>query len=206
MMQLKQTSDINYYHLEHKQYEEYKGLIHDLKNHLMIIENYYKQNDFKKADEYSRNLLIRFAKIKRFSNDKILQIILTDIYGKCEKHNINFNCIIDPRIDLSIFDEIDIVIILSNILNNAFEANENVSIKKKEVNLRMNIVNDYLKIELLNPYESIKIIQGKYKSTKRNHFGIGLNNVKKSVEKLNGIMEIKLMDNIFKILIFLPYK
>lgn len=205
MMQLKQTSDINYYNLEHKQFEEYKRFIHDLKNHLMIIENLYKKNDFERAKEYSEELIFRFTKIKRFSSDQILQIILTDIFEKCEKNNITFNCMIDPRIDLSIYNEMDIVTILSNVLNNAYEANESDLIKKKEVNLRMNIVNNFLKIELLNPYNDIKFERGKYKTTKGNHFGIGLSNVKKTVDELNGILEIKHNDNIFKILILLPY-
>lgn len=105
---------------------------------------------------------------------------------------------------LRIKDE-DIVLILSNLLNNAIEASEqceNPIIKMKFVKEEHQIV-----LSVTNTFSGKPVIVGKRYITTKNEeadrHGIGLENIKETVEKYDGSCVIKHDKNNFKVAILI---
>ena len=90
--------------------------------------------------------------------------------------------------------------ILLNLLDNAIEAVENNSEENRWIKLTGIIEDNYVFIEILNPYDGeLKIVKGEIKTTKedeKNH-GMGLKIVRKAAEKYGMTMDVSVGDNIF---------
>ena len=194
----------HYYEELERKYEESRRIIHDIRNHILTIEELSKENNNEKAMTYAKGIhkMLNDLGQKYYTSNKVLNIILND-----KVHFMNcFDIIPDIKIgDLkqNVLEDIDITVIFGNIFDNAIEAA--MESKDKKLELRMNQVQDFISIKLTNSVKEQPIKQGEfYKSKKKNHTGIGLKNVKRAVEKYNGDLQFKGWDNLFSISIMLP--
>lgn len=107
----------------------------------------------------------------------------------------------------------DFVIILGNLLENAIEAASNSS--QKYIDLTIQLQKNVLYIEIKNSYDGILQPTGNSnapsfyttKTTNRHQHGIGLNSVRKIVEKYNGTMDIHASDQTFcvKVILYIEH-
>ena len=114
-------------------------------------------------------------------------------WKKLQDKNLLCKCKID------IWDMGDILL---NLLDNAIEAVENNSEENRWIKLTGIIEDNYVFIEILNPYDGeLKIVKGEIKTTKedeKNH-GMGLKIVRKAVEKYGMTMDVSVGNNIFRV-------
>ncbi len=204
-MKTQREKDVELYHLLQKNFNSNRALLHDFKNHTLVLESLYEKGNLKEAVKYKEELLSRVSTNRRFSNDHILQILINDAYEQCNEKKITLNIIVDPRVELSSYSEVDIVVIVSNILNNAIEASVSVNELYRFVKVEIKLKNLYLSIKVTNSYKNVKLLNGTYLSTKSNHFGIGLDNIKNAVNNLDGLLNIKHDAKEFVIEVLLPY-
>lgn len=101
---------------------EYEKFLHDMKEHLFVLEALYGTADHDRAKDYHDKLMKKIVSFKKFSNDPILQALLSKICKDCEINNIEFVYSIKGESALSELSDFDKVTIFSNILNNAYEA------------------------------------------------------------------------------------
>ncbi|WP_373600475.1 sensor histidine kinase [Paraclostridium bifermentans] len=205
LYQQKSNLQYKYYDSLEEKYMESRKLAHDIRNHLNTIEELYKANNTKEAKEYTNDIHKMLNKLnqKYYTSNRVLNIILNDKFNEMKKYNIDIDCRIGD-VDLSFIRDIDMVTIFANLLDNSIEA-VSESNEEKYIKLDIDKFNELIVINIINPIINKPIYKnGKFKSTKENHNGLGIENVKKSLEKHDGTMVVDYTENEFKVNIVIP--
>lgn len=203
------TIQNNYYQSIEVQYEHSRRLIHDMKNHMQTLEELYCSGSGLEAKHYAQTILESMDAFSgRFKcNNRILTIIINDKILKCDEQSIEVNIEVED-IDFSFIEAFDMTTIFSNLLDNAIEACLELPVDKREIGVRVIKFNQFVAINIRNRYKG-KLLWDKDNliTTKGGkHAGLGLKNVKSTVEKYDGTIQRKSDDKYFevKILISLP--
>lgn len=194
-----------YYGAIENKYNSSRKLIHDVKNHIHTIENLYKAQEHEKARAYSENMYRLFEELgqKQFTSNKTLNIILNDKYQKAIRNNITLKCFVETA-ELDFIKDIDLTTIFANLLDNAIEAAQE-SVGEKEICLKLAKFNDFLVINISNTTNEELITKGNLlRTTKKNHSGLGLQNVKLALSKYQGNMTINYHEGVFTVNIVIP--
>jgi len=174
--------------------EQQKSIRHDIKLHLAVIKRFLLTGREREAIEYLEKIF-KVLEIKDYiqSNnipfDSIVNYKLSEAKGDVE---INVNVSIPKEIKM---DTMDIVIIMGNLIENALEGVERVNEKRIKLDIFFDRGNLFINIK--NTFDGVVKIDKSSDTEKgiisrksgRDH-GYGLKNVKKSVEKYNGKLDI----------------
>lgn len=191
----------NYTEMSHK-YEQSRVLIHDIKKHLMVvneldskeIKNQYLSDIYKRMDKL-------FGGFK--CSNKILSVVVSQKMSFAKSKGINV-VISAEDVPMDFIDDFDITAIFANLWDNAIEACDKVE-NEKYIEMSMSRVNDFILINLKNSYDGIIRTENKnLSSTKPNHSGVGLKSVKYSVEKYDGVFITNYNGKTFRAEITLP--
>lgn len=193
----------NYYLNIQNTQQDIKKLYHDMKNHMICIENMYTNND------YIENLNKQLDKYNNVfdTGNIILDVILSDKKSICNKLNIKL--VVDVNFKKCDFiDVVDVCSIFSNMLDNAIEACEKIiDNKEKYIKLRGTIVNSLYFIKCENSKTNkVNMVKKSIITDKCDKFlhGIGISSIKSSVLKYDGNVEIDYSDYEFIICIYIP--
>ena len=166
---------------------------HEFKEHIGALSSLIGA-DNETAQEYIKSICGKFSQPKfiEYSDNKILNVLLSKKKEECENQNIQF--LIDPiRAELSFFNDMDIVTIFSNLINNAMESCAHSSEKKIYLNIHTENQNFIvIKIENTSDIEPI-VINGRLKTHKDNAklHGIGMNSISRALSAYNGSLDWK---------------
>lgn len=180
--------------LIHKFQEDIRGQKHDMKHHLSVIKRLAEQMQIEALLEYI-NGIIEFTHITESGitcGDIVIDAIVNSKLYLASQQDTKLKLhIVLP--DTLHINKMDITIILGNLLDNALEACIKLPAEERFILVDISYHHKVLAIEIRNPYDiqSINICNGKIYSTKRDQdwHGIGLNNVKQTVEKYKGVFE-----------------
>lgn len=187
--------------------DSYYSVKHDMTHHLLLLKEYIENDHKDKSISYINRITDDmvynhgYISSKNECIDSILNYFITEV--KKIDGQLYTEVIIPEKINI---DEFDLNVILSNLLMNSYEAIK--SIEKKEINIKIKYDRGTLHISTSNPYSNHIEINPKTngflssKPSSKEH-GIGLANVRRTVEKYNGNMNIDFSDNLFKVSIFL---
>ena len=187
-------------------YDKQKKREHEYKNQLALIAALASENRVDEINHYLKQYNHEIMQHTDFidTNNVIVNAILNSKYQETREKGIVFVVKVNDLSDLRIKDE-DIVLILSNLLNNAIEACEQCEkpiIKMKFVKEEHQIV-----LSVANTFSVTPVIVGKrYITTKTkeaDRHGIGLENIKETVGKYDGSCVIKHDDDNFKVAILI---
>lgn len=190
-------------------YQKRERVFHDMKNHLSVLALLLSEKDINRAENYISKINEPILELehKKYTGNRIVDIILADKAEKAQHHNINFeikaNTIEEGRIQ-----DIDWCSILANLLDNSIEACIKLNEEDRWIKLILNQNDCAIIIDISNAYNGvISKSNGFFESSKPEKYlhGLGMMSIKSSVEKYNGIMECKCEMNIFKINISLFY-
>lgn len=188
--------------------KQLSALRHDFRNHLGVIQNRLEQENYGEAIDYLISLTVHTNTAGDFvmTNSTIISSILQSKKTECELKRIQFEyqTLFDMIYNIS---DLELIIILGNILDNAIEATEKVEPKDKAILLTVNQINTYLVIQCTNPYiEKPKLHNGRLITTKSDKtlHGIGLTNVIEVCEKYSGECNFNFEHELFVISILLP--
>ncbi len=162
--------------------------IHDIKNHIRAVEGLIDKNQFETAERYTKLMNDELDKLtpEFMCDNEILSVIINSKLQQARQMNIDF--ILDIQYSLLDFiSEMDITTIFANILDNAFEACLECDERCRFVKLSLLRHNSFLLIYAENSYQNVSHSDGSFNSTKKGHQGIGLANIKKAVQKYDGI-------------------
>lgn len=186
-------------------YDEQRKLTHDFSNHLSVIESLTEQNELERLNTYistlSRNLKDNALPVK--TNNLIIDAILNQKYNIAVKNNIMMEFYINDLSKFPMKDE-DLVIVLTNALDNALEACLKLSgykviqtkITDSDTDAIISIKNTYSK-EL---YEKQKTIKNNVVSA----HGFGMKNILTIAKKYDAYLATKNDDMWFQITIRIP--
>ncbi|MBQ4057785.1 MAG: GHKL domain-containing protein [Lachnospiraceae bacterium] len=182
--------------------QDTKQFRHDIINHLLAMKDIADKEESFVLQEYVQGLLqdINSQKYNQYDigNDvvnTVLNYYLLPIKDNCI---ITLNGYMEER---GHYDQKDLCTLFSNIIKNAVEAVEKVEETNREIHICVNQGKKYLNIEIENTMcQELVLDENGFpltsKNDKTNH-GLGLQNVKKVVEKYNGTYEIKLEKTTF---------
>lgn len=183
-------SNYDYYAKQVENHRKALAVIHDVRKHMRIVEDYEKMGAYIEKEDYVTSFeeMISPLLMKQYCDNAILNMIINDKQEECEKKEIEFQVDI-LKIDINFMEPIDITTLFGNILDNAIEACEK-SIDK-QIHLKISPFNGLIYVQLSNSFEG-KIVwdtHGRPLSNKGNEHGIGLENVEKVVHRYNGNIE-----------------
>ena len=141
------------------------------------------------------------------TGNEALDLILTEKSLLCHKNQINITCLADCS-KLGFVSNSDLYSLFGNIIDNAIEAVTKLTDPhKREINLVVKNVNNFVSIDIENYYQGkIELdSDGLPKTTKdnENYHGFGLKSVLMIVNKYNGDLHINVDNSIFSLSILL---
>ena len=190
----------HYEYLE-KRERETKKFRHDIKNHLMILENLLNNNDQEQAKQYlnTMNDQVNAFGTHISVNNGIADAILNKFYAEAQEKGVEI--VVNGHFPMECYiSAYDICTILSNLLSNSILAEYQCGGERIKIDIRY--VSDEVIFIIENDYNHELIIEnGEFKSTKKDAYnhGLGLGNVRDCVEKGGGHMSISTENNRFKV-------
>ena len=185
--------------------ESMRLLKHDLKNHLIMLNEMYESNKTDDAKKYMNKIIFNMdngvlCNSENFVIDSIINFKLHSI-----KKDVNISLSINVPHTINILAH-DLTIILGNLLDNAITAALTSSEKILEISISTKF--DNLIILIDNSFDG-KIIEenGELKTTKpfRSSHGLGLKSVKNTLEQYGGELRIEYTTDMFSISVIIPY-
>jgi signal transduction histidine kinase len=188
-------------------YDKQRKLQHEYKNQMMVIAALASENKVEELnhylEEHNKKNLVNLDLID--TNNVIVNAILNSKYQEASEKGIVFAVKVNDLSDIKIKDE-DIVLILSNLLNNAIEASE----KCDEAVIKLKFVkeNNQIIISVANTMSTTPSVNGNIFVTSKTEdadmHGIGIENIKEAVEKYGGSYVIKHDRGSFRFAILIP--
>ncbi len=180
---------------------------HEYKNQLVCIQSMLDRDQIREAGQYIEQLGngIKAGSDNICTHHVVVDAILNAKYEEMTEKDIVFVFRLDNLSGLQISDE-DLVVLLSNLLNNAIEACEKCG-EKKIIRLKFVMEPNAVVLAVKNTYENALIRQdGMLHTTKgeEEEHGIGISNIVHVVEKYGGSYVIKPEDGEFLFSIFIP--
>jgi len=186
-----------------EQYNESLCIVHDMRKHIRSLDTLIEKNSDMTAD-YQQTL---YNELNRFypnfrSDNQMLAVVINNEITRAKHLSIDIQLNIE-KIDLGFISAIDITTIFSNLLDNAIEACAEVA-ENKCIKINMIQQMNFITVNIRNPYNTIDSSGDVLRSTKEGHFGIGLENVRKALEKYGGTLNIKTNNMTFAVTAIIP--
>lgn len=207
IFELQVKEQMEMYRSVSENFERQKRRAHEFKNKILCIEGLIKSQEYGKLKEYvtevSENLTAEKNVID--SNHIIVNTILNTKYEEAIKKQIVFVFQVNDLSKIWISDE-DMVVLLSNLLNNAIEACEKCK-DNKRIQFKFVIEENTVILSVKNTYtEPVIYENNEIKTSKKispEEHGIGIKNIIKIVDKYNGsyVIESDNMEFFFSIII-----
>ena len=172
-----------YYLAQTEKYNQTIRILHDVDKHIRAIENLYGTEREHTAGEYAEAIRSTLAPLipMSYTENPILNILLTDKNAVMQEKGIHSDIKID-NVDLSYIEPIDITTIFGNLLDNAIEAAANVD-GEKYIFIKISAYHKMTVVHIENSCGNVKWKKRMPVSDKGKGRGIGLLNVKQSIDK-----------------------
>lgn len=187
-----EAHSLNQYVEEAKtRFEKTKSFRHDVKNHITVIRGLIQNNETGAALQYMGEMesLISDISFPVNTNNPVLDILLLNKLGIAMSRQISVECSLVVPYPSEIND-IDFCIVLSNALDNAISACEQIEHgMQKFIHVTGKLQGSFLMIEILNSYTGKKAVNR----------GTGIANIKAVAEKYGGAMNIQTEGDVFSL-------
>jgi sensor histidine kinase regulating citrate/malate metabolism len=192
---------------ETKNYDKQRKREHEFKNHIDFITALVHENKLEEVKNYlkgyNQEMLVNIDLID--TNNATVNSIINSKYLETREKGIAFVVKVNDLSELKIKD-VDIVLILSNMLNNAIEACEKCT--NGVIRLKFMMEQCQTIISVVNNMVDEPIATDNTFLTSKTEdvelHGIGIVNIKETVERYGGSCVIKYDDNTFRFVIFIP--
>jgi sensor histidine kinase regulating citrate/malate metabolism len=187
---------------------QFHNLKHDYRHHLQTLKAMLDKHLYDSADNYFNEIACSFEEsIQGFVlNHPIISTMLIKFADRARNEKINFKNRLFDEFDI-VISEIDLNIILSNILENAFQAVMKIKNKERWITIDMLEHGNCVMIIIENDYQGTLIMDdGKLKTSKRDKksHGYGLKSVESTIKKYNGTVDVNTENNVFSITLIVP--
>ena len=199
----KMQKQFEYYQSKQADEERIKSIYHDMKNHLLVLQNKENTEESQKMIKELQNQIENYENYEHTGNS-FLDIIIKDKLKIAKEKNIDFIVAIDFN-NINFIEPLDISTIFGNAIDNAIEGVEKLSEEKRTILIKAGKINDFLSIVVENNYDPEIKLENK-KTTKKDIFlhGYGIQNIENAVEKYNGTCTITKENEKFTLRILLP--
>lgn len=200
-------NQMSMYRSMEQNYRRQQKYMHDYKNQLNCIQGLLENGQVKESLDYIEELTGGIRKSADYvdTNHVIVNVILNQKYQYARENGITMVIRVNDLSCLRMKKE-DLVVLLSNLLDNAIEACKNIS-ADKIIQFKMIIEEEDLILSVRNPMDMPLKIEGKRilssKKDQQNH-GIGLLNIENVVRKNHGNSSMKCENGYFSFSAMIP--
>ena len=177
--------------------KEIRMLRHDMRLLLSSIAVSLENGDQEKAKEMiaSYSSHIAGTALEHFCGNDTVNCVLSDFSAKCRARQVRF----DHAIELGALpvDEILFSSILSNALDNALNAQEEVSPQQRSIRLMLKYVEGKLLISVRNPIAKKPVFADGLPVTEKEGHGFGTQSIRYMTERLGGNCQFSVQDDQF---------
>lgn len=186
-----------YYAREEEKYEESRKLIHDIRNHILAMEELYDSERAEAAARYAGDIhqMLNSLGQKYYTSEKLLNIILNDKVQQMQRAGIREDIKVGD-LSLDFMRDMDVTALFANLLDNAIAAAQES--RDGFVKLRINTVRQFVSITAENSSdkEPVKTKSG-FRSEKEGHEGVGIGSIRRTVEQYGGDVRFEWKDGVF---------
>lgn len=196
----KLETQTRYYKEKMRDEERIKEIYHDMKNHLLLLEEEWGEKN-STGIENLRKEMEQYENYYRTGN-KFVDIILKDKFAKAAEYGINIEDRVE-LIDIDFIEPLDLSTVFGNLLDNAIEACRLIEEpEKRHVSISSKREHNLLVISIKN-----NKVCGNIKNVpKKVIHGYGLSNVTAAVHKYGGEIDIMEGEQEFVVNIVMPIK
>lgn len=203
--QIQIRNQLKMYDALSQSYERQKRNAHEFKNKILCIRELSEQHEDERLKKYLHDILGKIEDEEEVfdTNHVVVNAIVNSKYREAKSKGIRFFFKFNDLSSLWLTDD-DLIILLSNLINNAIESSEQC--EHKEIKLKIQSGDDFvLSIQNTSPQKAM-LSNGKYISSKQDkeEHGIGITNIIEVIEKYDGIFHIKNEEKQFLFSIIIP--
>lgn len=186
-----------YYAREEEKYEESRKLIHDIRNHILAMEELYDSEKAEAAAHYAGDIhqMLNDLGQKYYTSEKLLNIILNDKVRQMQRAGIREDIKVG-ELSLDFMRDMDVTALFANLLDNAIAA----AAESREgfVKLRISNVRQFVSITVENSSdrEPVRTKNG-FRSGKEGHEGVGIRSIRRTVEQYGGDVQFDWQEGVF---------
>lgn len=177
-----------------KREEQYRSFQHDIKNHFAILSGLLQNEEYGEVKQYFSQLHSVSSALVRdiVTGTAALDVLLGEKIRYARQNNIDVSCRASLPPNLSV-SSMDVCIILSNALDNAIKSCLQNGQTKPDITIAVSPRHQFLLLEVTNSISSPSTIS----------YGTGLTNIRRTVDKYQGSMELEQMDGRFRLSVLL---
>lgn len=192
---LEQQAKLQYeYYLQQEQkYNQTIQILHDVNRHIQSIKELCVLGNTEETKKYAEQIggILKPLIPTKYTGNAILDILLSDKIRQTEDKEINFSVDLGG-ISFDFMEAINITTIFGNLLDNALEACEAIQNKPdKGIVLTAKKFQEIVSVTVENDCNPIKWRADMPISEKGENRGIGLLNVRKSIDKYDGNLKLR---------------
>ena len=183
--------------------KEMRILRHDLRLLLSNVSVSLQQEDIENAKTMIDQYITRIDNtvVKRYCENSTINYVLLNFASRCDEEGIQF--ITDIQIGKHIPNDMLLSILLSNALDNACNAQQELHDHQRYIKLSLMITNNKLLIKIANPFKTApQMIHGIPTNHEPGH-GYGIQSILTTTKELNGNCQFSLEGNVFIIRIII---
>ncbi len=187
-------------------YANMRGWRHDYHDHLQALKAYLDNQDTAAARQYLNELEDKLDAVDPLvhSGNAMLDAIVNAKLTLAERLHIPVNEKVIVG-NTPLIKDVDLVVILGNLLDNAIEAiSEQPPDEKRQLRLYIGIVKQQFYISVTNTRPADQVIDYQYASTKSDKRGLGIRRVNKLVAKYDGMINRQYEASVFITEIAIP--
>lgn len=208
LLGLETKNQLKLYETISKQVQNQRKLSHEYKNQLICIQSLCATEEYGQLKKYLQQINGEILHNLDYidTGHTFINAVLNAKYEEAIRKNILVVCKINDLSGLTM-NSSDLVILLSNLLNNAIEACEKCN-TERNIKIKCIYENDELILSIKNTYNGKlnEIGENLYttKEQDRENHGIGLKNVIQIIEKNDGYYAVEHTDTEFWISVIIP--
>ena len=201
------ASGEEHYQKMNELFEKLRIMRHDFKYHQNVLLDFMQKGETGRAIEYPKGQQAETLQheLMHFCDNQVINALLIWYAGRYEKSEIDYTFKVALPEKLSVSDY-DMCIVIGNLLENALEANLRLANGRK-VDLDIILHNEQLVLKIGNSFKAPlvkeKMVMDDATNALTNSRGLGLRNVQIVMDRYNGKLFIKQVENIFTVTVLI---
>lgn len=193
--------------------ENRQTMMHDLKHYISALRAMVRCEEASDALQFLNDLNVKLDANEQcvHSDIPVLDAVLSEKEDDAKERGVNMDIQVEPGCSLGGVNEMDYIVMMGNLLDNAIQAAEKCE-KDSNVNVNIFMENNgaFLVTKICNSYNKENLIMegDEFVSTKKDSgiHGIGIKSVKKMAAACNGMFKIDIKENVFTATLILPFE
>ena len=196
-----------------KKEEKHSEFIHNVNHYFKAIGELAREEHCEQIMNLMEELNINLMQSERiiYTSHKMVNAVLSEKMSEAVDLELEFDVYVEPGVQFGEVSSSDWVVMLGNLLDNAFEAGRQCEGEKRKIVLRifMEKEGNVCVVKLKNHFVRIpRHHKSVFISTKKEKglHGIGIKSVENTIEKYNGYLQSLVEDETFTSILILPIR